>query len=193
MNPNSTYTYRVRAFNADGNSGYSNEASAMTQTPPNQPPTATITQPADGSTHPVGQPIDYAGDATDPEDGVLPASAFTWKVILPQGNTIVLATGVKSGSATPTIPGNYTLILEVTDSGGLTGTDQVNLTVQPAKANSEGEATHAQLAFRLLPAYPNPFNPSTRIRFQMDKPGPVTLAVYNLAGKRVRLLLILHG
>ncbi|MDQ7053074.1 MAG: fibronectin type III domain-containing protein [candidate division KSB1 bacterium] len=24
LNPNSTYTYRVRAFNADGNSGYSN-------------------------------------------------------------------------------------------------------------------------------------------------------------------------
>ncbi|MDQ7054057.1 MAG: fibronectin type III domain-containing protein [candidate division KSB1 bacterium] len=37
MNPNSTYTYRVRAFNADGNSGYSNEASATTQSQPNPP------------------------------------------------------------------------------------------------------------------------------------------------------------
>ncbi|MDQ7054058.1 MAG: fibronectin type III domain-containing protein, partial [candidate division KSB1 bacterium] len=36
-NPSSTYTYRVRAFNADGNSGYSNEASATTQSQPNPP------------------------------------------------------------------------------------------------------------------------------------------------------------
>ncbi|MCC7262524.1 MAG: T9SS type A sorting domain-containing protein [Candidatus Latescibacteria bacterium] len=37
--------------------------------------------------------------------------------------------------------------------------------------------------------YPNPFNPETLIPFGLENPGLVRLAVYNLAGQRVRLLL----
>jgi hypothetical protein len=36
--------------------------------------------------------------------------------------------------------------------------------------------------------YPNPFNPSTQINFSVTQSGPVRLAVYNLLGQRVRLL-----
>ena len=39
LSPSTTYRYRVRAFNAGGNSGYSNEAEATTLPPP-QPPAA---------------------------------------------------------------------------------------------------------------------------------------------------------
>jgi len=42
---------------------------------------------------------------------------------------------------------------------------------------------------RLLPAAPNPFNPRTDVRFVLTTPGPVTLRVYDLAGRRVRTLL----
>lgn len=35
---------------------------------------------------------------------------------------------------------------------------------------------------------PNPFNPSTEIRFGMPTPGPVSLAVYDLSGRLVRTL-----
>jgi hypothetical protein len=38
-------------------------------------------------------------------------------------------------------------------------------------------------------AYPNPFNPETRIAFTVSKPGTVRLAVYNLAGEKVRTLM----
>ncbi|MFN2371111.1 MAG: FlgD immunoglobulin-like domain containing protein, partial [Candidatus Krumholzibacteriia bacterium] len=41
----------------------------------------------------------------------------------------------------------------------------------------------------LLPAAPNPFNPRTQVRFTLAEPGPVTLRVYDVAGRRVRTLL----
>jgi hypothetical protein len=36
--------------------------------------------------------------------------------------------------------------------------------------------------------HPNPFNPSTVITFRLAAPGPVTLAVYDAGGRRVRTL-----
>jgi flagellar hook assembly protein FlgD len=38
-------------------------------------------------------------------------------------------------------------------------------------------------------AYPNPFNPMTRIAYSTKETGPVTIEVYNVAGKVVRTLL----
>ncbi|MBC8366017.1 T9SS type A sorting domain-containing protein [bacterium] len=40
----------------------------------------------------------------------------------------------------------------------------------------------------LYPAYPNPFNPSTEIRFELDLPARVHLAIFNIAGRQVREL-----
>ena len=40
-------------------------------------------------------------------------------------------------------------------------------------------------SFKLLGAYPNPFNPSTTIRFQLPGQSNVTLDIYNLSGMRV--------
>ena len=40
----------------------------------------------------------------------------------------------------------------------------------------------------LLPNYPNPFNPETRIPYQLMHPAEVTLEVYDLNGQTVRTL-----
>ncbi|MBN2172082.1 MAG: T9SS type A sorting domain-containing protein [Candidatus Krumholzibacteriota bacterium] len=42
--------------------------------------------------------------------------------------------------------------------------------------------------FRLGPSYPNPFNPLTTIGFTLPAAGPVELAVYDVAGRRVATL-----
>jgi hypothetical protein len=43
-------------------------------------------------------------------------------------------------------------------------------------------------AFKLSQNFPNPFNPSTTIKFDMKEKGPVTLKVYDVAGRLVRTL-----
>ncbi|MBU2501174.1 T9SS type A sorting domain-containing protein [bacterium] len=40
----------------------------------------------------------------------------------------------------------------------------------------------------LLPNAPNPFNPSTEIRFSLTRSGPVTVTIHDLAGRLVRTL-----
>jgi len=43
-------------------------------------------------------------------------------------------------------------------------------------------------AFRLQQNYPNPFNPSTKIPFSVERPGFVSLKVYDVLGREVRTL-----
>jgi glucose/arabinose dehydrogenase len=69
--------FRARVTNSGG-STLSNEA-VLTVTS-NRGPTAQITAPAAGTLYSGGTVITYAGTGTDPEDGTLPASAFSWRV-----------------------------------------------------------------------------------------------------------------
>jgi glucose/arabinose dehydrogenase len=100
----------------------------------NRVPTATITQPVAGTTYTGGMVINYAGTGTDPEDGTLSASAFTWRVDFHHDTHIhpfiASTTGAKSGSFTIPTTGEtasnvwYRIYLTVQDSGGLTHTVQ---------------------------------------------------------------------
>nr|AHN98026.1 Glucose/sorbosone dehydrogenase [uncultured bacterium lac193] len=48
----------------------------------NRPPAVSITSPASTATFRVGQTITLQAQATDPEDGTLPATSLTWTVLL---------------------------------------------------------------------------------------------------------------
>ena len=68
--------------------------------------------------------------------------------------------------------------------------DQV-LTVWPSTVSAVGDDVAGDLP-RLVTGLkgiaPNPFNPATRVRFDLERPGPVRLRVYDVAGRFVREL-----
>ncbi len=138
--PDPTHTYQnpgtytaVLTVRDDDDATDTDQVTITVTEAPNQPPTAIITQPADGDIFTIGETINYAGDGTDSEDGILPSSAFTWTAVrVADGASFLIATGVKSGTVTippNTQPGDYMIILQVEDSQGSTGTDQVTVTV----------------------------------------------------------------
>ncbi len=53
----------------------------------------------------------------------------------------------------------------------------------------ENEPRQVPVSFNLAQNYPNPFNPSTEIVYSVPKSGHVNLAVYNVAGQKVRTLI----
>jgi hypothetical protein len=55
--------------------------------------------------------------------------------------------------------------------------------VEPTDPNPKGEWPSR---FRLAPNFPNPFNATTRIRFETSLAATVRVAVYDLRGRRVR-------
>jgi len=47
----------------------------------------------------------------------------------------------------------------------------------------------APVTYSLLPAYPNPFNPITRLAFDLPVASPVHLSVYDILGRQVTTLI----
>jgi len=132
--------FRVRVSNAYG-SVLSNVATLSVTT--DKPPTAQIITPVSGTTYFGGKVINYAGSASDFEDGDLPASAFTWQVDFHHNSHIhpfiSARTGSKRGSFTIPKRGEtssnvyYILTLKVIDSGGLTKSIVRNILPQKVK------------------------------------------------------------
>ncbi len=109
----------------------------------NQAPVPNIDNPLATLSYKGGDTITFTGAATDPEDGVLPASAFTWQVDF-QHDThshpiLAATTGSTSGSFTiPSIGETSSnvwlrIYLTVKDSGG--NSTQIYRDIQPIKSN----------------------------------------------------------
>ncbi len=143
-NPSHTYTragrYSVRLTVSDGNTS---TVSAPITITVGSPPTGRILTPTDGSTFRAGDVISYSGSADDPEDGTLPASAYSWQIdLLHAGHVHPGLPGGGSSSGTFTIPTSghdfsgdvrYRISLTVTDSDGLSTTTSV--VIFPEKVN----------------------------------------------------------
>lgn len=60
--------------------------------------------------------------------------------------------------------------------------------IAPVSATDVESTSETAIVTALLGNYPNPFNPSTVIRYRMSDPGSVRLAVYDLLGRQVAVL-----
>ena len=146
--------FRARVTNSAG-SVVSNEATLTVTS--NQAPNATISQPPSGTLYSGGQTITYSGSGSDPEDGTLPASAFTWQVDFHHATHvhpfIAPTSGATGGSfVVPTVGHTesdvwYRILLTVRDSGGLTRT--VFRDVQPRTVQLTLATSPAGLSLRL--------------------------------------------
>jgi glucose/arabinose dehydrogenase len=147
---------RFRAIVSNDNGSVLSNEALLTVTA-NQPPVGTITAPAAGTLYSGNSVINYAGTATDPEDGTLPASAFTWRVDFHHDAHshpfIQPTTGATSGSFTVPTTGHtetnvwYRIVLTVRDAGGLTHTSFRDVT--PRVVNLTLATNPAGLQLRL--------------------------------------------
>jgi glucose/arabinose dehydrogenase len=130
-------SYRVIVSNSIG-SATSNTATLAV----NQLPVVTITAPSPSLTYNFGQTVNFAGSATDPEDGTLAVSQLSWEIRFyhedaPDGTGLHFHpfktfSGVGSGSIVTDFPETsplvwYRFILTATDSQGATASTSVDV------------------------------------------------------------------
>lgn len=124
-------------------------------------PDATIVAPVSGTLYRGGQTFTFSGSAADPEDGALPASAFTWRVDFHHDDHthphMPETSGVTSGSFSIADRGEtsanvfYRLILTVRDSQGLTDTTFVDILPRTSVVTLTSNIPNAQLTLDGVP------------------------------------------
>ena len=140
-------TFRAVVTNAFGTA----TSNSATLTVSGGAPTATITTPAAGTTYAAGTTVTFSGTGTDPQDGTLPASAFTWEVVFhhdTHNHPFFPATsGITSGSVMIPNRGEiatnvfYRFHLTVRDSSGLTHTVTRDITPRLATVSLQTSPT----------------------------------------------------
>jgi glucose/arabinose dehydrogenase len=193
-NPSHTYTiagpYQARLTVSDGVN--STISTPITISAGNRP-VATISSPTDGAIFRAGDVITFSGTATDAEDGILPASAYTWNIdFLHEGHVHpgTPVVGVTSGTFTIPTSGHdfsgftrYRITLTVTDSSGLQSSQFV--TIFPDKVNLNFDTTPTGLTLYLDGiAHTTPFTYDTLIGFNHEidaRSATVGTTTYNFA------------
>jgi hypothetical protein len=104
----------------------SNTAS-ITVTIKNTPPIATINYPADGSTFSLSQSIPFDGSATDSEDGNLTGYNLVWTA----SNYGVIGYGSNITVDFLPVGTDIVINLRAIDSGGLSDSDSITITITP--------------------------------------------------------------
>ena len=125
---------------------------------------------------------------------------MTWDVSsLPGHVSLTLTDNVTGTAVNLTEEGEITFSTEAKGSFLSYGTGGVNiypqvgesrftLTVSYSALTSNDEPANVPGSFVLHPAYPNPFNPITALRYDLPKQAQVTLTVYDLMGREITQL-----
>jgi len=126
-------TITVTAVDAAGASA----SASVHVTVSNGPPIATIYEPAADATVLQGVPVRVLGSGIDPNDGTLACALLSWDDP-GGGEPIFPVTGCEADLTFANL-GPHTLRLTATDSGGLTGTAEIGLTVEAPPVNRPPE------------------------------------------------------
>ena len=119
-------SHTITASVTDSGSLSGSDAITVTITPPaNNAPSVSITAPSDGSSFVDGTSVSFTGTASDTEDGDLTAS-LSWSSNLDGA----IGTGGSFSTSSLSV-GSHTITASVTDSGSLSGSDSVSLTITP--------------------------------------------------------------
>jgi glucose/arabinose dehydrogenase len=164
-------TYTLTTAATDNGAAFravvSNAAGSVTSNPAtltvltNAAPTGTITAPSNGTSYRGGQAFTFAGTGSDPEDGNLPPSAFTWRVDFHHDDHehpfVAPTSGITTGTFTIADRGEtsanvfYRVTLTVRDSAGLTQTSFVDVRPLTSIVRIESNVTNAQLTLDGMP------------------------------------------
>jgi glucose/arabinose dehydrogenase/regulation of enolase protein 1 (concanavalin A-like superfamily) len=124
-----SFTAKLTVTNAQGLSA----STTVNVTVGSRPPTATISQPADGARFTFGTTVTFQGAASDPDETLAP-SALNWTVLLHHDEHVhaIASTTGAGGSFIAEDHGStgsyyYEIVLTATDSAGLTDTKRVNV------------------------------------------------------------------
>jgi len=157
----------------------------------NTPPTVTIDAPAASSRWKVGDPIAFAGHATDPQQGTLAGTALTWSLVMRHcvtpsschSHQIEDYAGVGSGSFNAPdheYPSHLELTVTATDAGGLTDTETMRLDPQTVQLTLASEPAGASVTFNSeTAAAPLTHEVIARSRNSISATTPQTIAGQN--------------
>jgi hypothetical protein len=73
-------------------------------------------------------------------------------------------------------------------NSGSSGDTRVRMRLVPGSTNMPGETTSIPYVLSLSPNYPNPFNPSTVIEYTLGTSGEISLILYDVIGREMRVL-----
>ncbi len=136
----------------------------------NQPPVATIVDPAPGSAFDRGDAVTFAGNAVDPEDGNLPGLAMSWSSSLDGA----LGTG-ESLTLNTLSEGAHTVRLTAIDSRAAIGQDEVNITIHPGTVENLAPTARIAVPVQAMARTAVVFDGST----STDADGTITRYVFD--------------
>ncbi len=125
---------------------------------------------------------------TDPDDSV---QTLTWEAVYDCPNIEVNIDSMHLATFKAIAPDSIEILFRVTDPAGAKDSVKVVVKAQPVSAIDRLNQEMPQ-DYVLAPAYPNPFNPETTIRFALPQAENVQVQIYNLNGKLVKNLVNRH-
>ena len=131
----------------------------------------------------LGQSVEGEFTASDPDGNI-----FWYNLDSPPGQGSIEIYGGRKRKFRYHAPDDYTgsttISVSATDDKGLTGASTLMIISIVGDLSSKNQLVVEN--FKLYEAFPNPFNPSTTLKFNIQEEVIVNITIYNQLGKRVK-------